>query len=52
MMRLIFRSSSENNKNDVKIINLNIQNIDFYTFCNLSYIKDGARNNIYYNVAS
>ena len=39
-------------KNDVKMINLNKQNIDLYIFISFSAFNLGARNNIYNTAAS
>ena len=39
-------------KNDVKMINLNKQNIDLYIFISFSAFNLGARNNIHNTAAS
>ena len=51
MMRLNFGHLLKT-KNDVKMINLNKQNIDLYIFISFSAFNLGARNNIYNTAAS
>ena len=51
MTRLNFRHPLKT-KNDVKMINLNKQNIDIYIFISFSAFNLGARNNIYNTAAS